>query len=56
MDYFKQAIVNGDFVKAKHTALNMDAENLKEILFIVAYDEEKKDASAPPLINWHPIF
>ncbi|MFD9627718.1 hypothetical protein [Peribacillus muralis] len=40
MDNFKQAIVNGDFVKAKHTALNMDVENLKEILFVVAYDEE----------------
>ncbi|MGG0179123.1 hypothetical protein [Gottfriedia acidiceleris] len=38
--YFKDAILSGDFIKARELSLNMDGESLLEELFLIAYEEE----------------
>lgn len=40
MDDFKQAIIKGNFAKAKHFTLNMDLDTLTEELYLLAYDGE----------------
>ncbi|WP_088012311.1 hypothetical protein [Gottfriedia acidiceleris] len=38
--YFKDAILSGDFIKARELSSNMDGESLLEELFLIAYEEE----------------
>jgi tetratricopeptide (TPR) repeat protein len=40
LDDFKQAIIKGNFAKAKHLSINMDLDTLKEELYLLAYDSE----------------
>ena len=40
MDDFKQAIVRGDFSKAKHLSIHMNLEALTDTLYLIAYDNE----------------
>lgn len=40
MDDFKQAIVKGDFSKAKYLSIHMDLETLTDTLYLIAYDDE----------------
>ncbi|MGG2028300.1 hypothetical protein AB1282_21595 [Gottfriedia sp. S16(2024)] len=38
--YFKDAILSGDFNRARELSSNMDGESLLEALFLIAYEEE----------------
>ncbi|WP_129692463.1 hypothetical protein [Gottfriedia acidiceleris] len=38
--YFKDAILSGDFNRARELASNMDEESVLEALFLIAYEEE----------------